>query len=110
MRMRVPLVAGEEPTPLQRVLVAADSGNGISGVLDPRHHLFVNPELTVHLSRLPEGEWIGLDATTHIDPHGVGLTRATVFDRSSAVGVSHQSLFVARQRGATPASAANRSG
>ena len=34
MRMRDPLVAGEEPTPLQRVLVAADSGNGVSATLD----------------------------------------------------------------------------
>ena len=38
MRMRQPLVAGEEPTPLQRTLIAADVGNGISAVarLPPR--------------------------------------------------------------------------
>src|SRR6185503_6909674 len=36
MRMRHPLVEGEEPTPLQRVLVAADSGNGVSASLDYR--------------------------------------------------------------------------
>ena len=34
-RQRVPLVDGEEPTPWQRVLVLADSGNGISLALDP---------------------------------------------------------------------------
>src|SRR5262249_22818702 len=45
MRMRQPLVAGEEPTPLQRVLVAADVGNGISAVLDWRSHVFINVDL-----------------------------------------------------------------
>src|SRR5262249_34282402 len=34
MRMRYPLVAGEPITPLSRVLVAADSGNGVSSALD----------------------------------------------------------------------------
>ena len=33
-RLRVPLVAGEEPTPLQRLAAAGDFGNGISAVLD----------------------------------------------------------------------------
>ena len=32
-RLRVPLVAGEEPTGVQRVLAIADSGNGVSAVL-----------------------------------------------------------------------------
>ena len=40
LRMRVPLVAGEEPTPLQRAMIAADVGNGISrGARLPRVHL-----------------------------------------------------------------------
>ena len=35
-RLRHPLVAGETPSPYQRVAVAADSGNGISAALDFR--------------------------------------------------------------------------
>jgi hypothetical protein len=42
LRMRQPLVAGEEPTPLQRALVAADVGNGISAVLDYHSYVFIN--------------------------------------------------------------------
>ena len=34
LRMRQPLVAGEPIAPLARVLVAADSGNGVSAALD----------------------------------------------------------------------------
>ena len=64
MRMRHPLVAGEEPTPLQRALIAADVGNGISAVLDYRSYVFVNVDLTVHFERMPVGEWVCVDAVT----------------------------------------------
>ena len=72
MRMRQPLVAGEEPSPLQRVLVAADSGNGVSATLDWARYLFINVELTVHLHRALAGEWVCLDAITIPEPNGVG--------------------------------------
>ncbi|HEY2056134.1 MAG TPA: thioesterase family protein, partial [Solirubrobacterales bacterium] len=49
LRMRHPLVAGEEPSPLQRTLIAADVGNGISSAVDFRRFLFVNVDLTVQL-------------------------------------------------------------
>ena len=66
MRMRVPLVDGQPIAPLTRVLVAADSGNGISNILDLREHLFVNPDLSVHLHRYPDGEWVCLQSETSI--------------------------------------------
>jgi hypothetical protein len=97
MRMRVPLVDGEEPSPLARVLVAADSGNGISSVLDWRESLFINPELTVHLHRYPLGEWVCLSAATTIDADGIGLTTSRLYDEHSALGRGAQSLFVARR-------------
>ena len=61
-RMRIPVVEGEEPTPRQRVMVVADSGNGASNVLDWGRYLFINTELTVHFLREPVGEWVLLDA------------------------------------------------
>jgi hypothetical protein len=95
MRMRVPLVDGEEPSPLTRVLVAADSGNGISSVLDWRRYVFINPDLTVHLHRYPGGEWVCLNARTSIDPDGIGLTETALSDRTGPLGRAAQSLFVA---------------
>ena len=65
-RLRYPLVAGEETSPLERVLAVADSGNGLSGELDITRWHFINPELTVHLHREAAGEWICLDAQTAI--------------------------------------------
>lgn len=97
MRMRVPLVDEEEPSPLTRVLVAADSGNGISSVLDWRRYLFINPDLTVHLHRYPTGEWVCLDARTSIAPDGIGLAETALYDRTGAIGRAAQSLFVAQR-------------
>lgn len=97
LRMRMPLVEGEEPSPLQRVLTAADSASGISGALDFSQWVYVNPELTVHLHRSLEGDWVCLDAATTPQPSGMGLTAAHLHDRSGPVGRSAQSLFVARR-------------
>lgn len=97
LRMRHELVAGEEPTPLQRVLAAADTGNGISATLDVRHHLFINVDLSVHLARLPEGEWVGLDAVTLPETTGIGITDTALFDRRGPLGRAAQTLLVAKR-------------
>jgi hypothetical protein len=91
-RMRYPLVAAEAPSAMQRVAVAADSGNGISAVLDFRRHVFVNSDLTINLLRRPLGEWICVDAQTLIGPAGNGLAEARLFDTQGLVGRSTQSL------------------
>jgi len=93
-RMRYPLVPDEEPAPLERVLVTADSGNGVSWELDIGRWLFINPELTVHLHREPAGEWICLDAATTITPGGAGLATSRLSDLDGPIGVAAQSLFI----------------
>ena len=97
MRMRHPLVDGEEPTPLQRVLVAADSGNGVSAALDYRRYLFINTDLTVHLHRMPETEWVCLDAVTRLDSAGIGMSDTELWDERGRIGRAAQTLLV-RQR------------
>ena len=82
--MRVPLVEGEEPTPLVRVMAAADSGNGVSATLDWNEWLFINTDLTVHLHRMPEGEWVCLDAVTIPEPNGIGMADTRLSDERGA--------------------------
>lgn len=94
MRMRVPLVAGETPSPLQRVVTAADSGNGVSVVLDPARYTFINPDLSVYLNRDPVGEWVCLDALTLPQPTGNGLADTRLYDEAGAIGRSLQSLLI----------------
>jgi Thioesterase-like superfamily len=97
-RMRYPLVPGEEPGPLERVLTVADSGSGVSGALDFGHWQFINPELTVHLHREATGEWICLDAQTVISTGGAGLATTVLSDLDGQVGIATQSLLVAPRR------------
>jgi len=94
-RLLHPLVPDEAPSPLQRVLAVADSGNGISGELDLTQWHFINPELTVHLHREAVGEWVCLDAQTAISPGGAGLATSVLSDLDGPVGVGAQSLLVA---------------
>ena len=94
MRMRHPLVEGEEPSPLQRVLVAADSGNGVSAALDYRRYLFINTDLTVHLHRPPATEWVCLDAVTRLDPAGIGMSDTLLWDEQGRIGRGAQTLLV----------------
>lgn len=95
MRMRHPLIAGEDVSPLTRVMIAADSGNGVSAELDFGRYLFVNTDLTVALHRHPVGAWVCLDAHTAIQPSGIGLAESRILDRDGVLGRGLQSLFVA---------------
>jgi hypothetical protein len=94
MRIRRPLVAGEEPSALQRVLAVADSGNGISATLDYARYLFINVDLTVHLHRLPAGEWVCLDSVTVPEPSGIGQTDTVLLDERGPIGLAAQTLMV----------------
>jgi hypothetical protein len=93
-RLSHPLIAGEIISPYQRVAVAADSGNGISAVLDLQKYAFVNSDLTINLLRRPVGEWICLDARTSLSSHGGGLAESALYDTEGLIGRATQSLSV----------------
>ena len=97
MRMRVPLIDGEATAPLDRVLVAADAGNGVSSPLDFRRYIFINTDLTVNLRRLPEGDWVCLDAVTYPETSGIGLSDSALHDERGMFGRATQSLLVAER-------------
>jgi hypothetical protein len=94
MRQEVPLVAGEEPSPLQRVAVVADSASGVAVGVDPARFTFVNADLTISVHRLPEGEWIGVDGVTAAERLGVGFTGAVLHDRRGAFGRTAQAVLI----------------
>jgi acyl-CoA thioesterase len=96
--MRTPdLVAGEPITPLQRLLACADSASGASSVPDPQEWAFLNTELTVHVLRPPEGEWVLLDAETTLSTGTAALATADIHDRRGLVARSNQALLVRRR-------------
>jgi hypothetical protein len=98
-RLRHPLVAGEAPSPYQRVVVAADSGNGISAALDFARYSFVNCDLTINLLRRPQGEWICLQARSLLGEHGCGLAESALYDEQGLIGRATQSLALRARSG-----------
>ena len=96
-RVNHPIVAGEIPSVYQRVAVAADSGNGISALLDLRQYVFVNSDLTINLLRCPRGEWVCLEARTLLGDEGSGLAESVLYDTDGVIGRATQSLFVRRR-------------
>lgn len=97
-RMLAPLIAGEPIEPVARVMVAADCANGISSVLDFSRYLFVNTDLSVSLQRLPETDWVALDAVTRLAPGGVSVAVSEIFDERGTIGRGSQTLYVAARR------------
>lgn len=95
-RLRVPLVADETPSALQRLAATADFGNGISSIVSWEDHLFINPDLTLYIEREPGEEWIHLDAETRIAPGGIGLATGALRDERGPVGRATQALLVQR--------------
>ncbi|MGH3656859.1 MAG: thioesterase family protein [Micromonosporaceae bacterium] len=93
-RLRTAVVAGTEPSGVQRVVAAADSGSGISAMLDWNRWSFLNVDLTVHLLRPPVDSWVCLDSRTELTPAGTGLATTTLSDGAGRIGTAAQSLLV----------------
>lgn len=96
MRLTTPIVAGQETTPLQRIVVIGDFCNGVSRALDYRDWVFMNPDLTIHVSRYPDGEWVALAAESGYGDLGRGVATGSLWDRSGWLGRSTQSLYLDR--------------
>jgi hypothetical protein len=94
-RLLAPIVAGETPSPLQRLAAAGDFGNGISALLPWDDYLFINPDLTLYIEREPVGEWICLEARTLIAPEGIATAESVLYDERGRVGRATQALLVA---------------
>ena len=96
-RMRLPLVDGEQPSPLQRLAAVGDFGNGISASLPWEEYIFINPDLTLYVERAPAGEWICLQSETRVTNGGIGIAESVLYDRQGRVGHATQALLVTRK-------------
>ena len=93
--MRTPaLVAGETPSPFQRVCPLGDCGNGISANRHFAEVSCVNPDVTIALHRLPASDWLASEAVSHWQATGIGLSQAILYDDDGAIGAALQSLVL----------------
>ncbi|MFE3102255.1 thioesterase family protein [Nocardia tengchongensis] len=81
------LIEGTPITPFERAAFVADTTNlvcnwGTAGVG------YINTDVTLNLSRLPEGPELGLQARDHVSANGIAVSTATLYDRAGALGLS----------------------
>jgi hypothetical protein len=93
-RPRIPLLPDEDLSPLCRTLLVADSGSGVSMVVDPTRYLFINVDLTVVLHRDPADEFVLLDAQSTMGGTGTGLAETQLADTTGIFGTAVQTLLV----------------
>lgn len=96
-RLRAPLLEAEEPSDFVRVATLADMANGNSQSLDPTVHAFVNPDISLHLQRMPGGEWIGMRSVSYPQRSGIGVADTAVYDRNGRIGRIVQSQYIDRR-------------
>jgi acyl-CoA thioesterase len=90
MRMPMALIAGETPTPFERIATISDLGNAVASVTkrrgDATPAAYINPDTTIYLEREARGEWIGLALDSLSESQGVGLSEVALFDEQGCVG------------------------
>lgn len=75
----VEVVDGHPPSPFVRAAVAAEATSFVTN-LGTEGIGYINGDLTVALSRLPVGDYIGLQADSHWCSDGISVGSATLFD------------------------------
>jgi hypothetical protein len=75
----IEVVAGETPSPFVRTVVAAEATSLVTN-LGTRGIGYINGDLTVALSRLPIGDYVGVQADSHWCADGIANGTATLFD------------------------------
>ena len=94
LRLTVPIVAGEEPSAFQRVAAAGDFGNGVASAFDRSHYSCINPDLTITLHRLPEGQWVGIDSATFPEHTGFGVAESVLHGAQGRIGRAIQTVLI----------------
>lgn len=93
-RQRIPLLAGQEDTPLTRALTVADSNWAVAFELDHHRRFVINTDMTLALHREPIGEWLCLRSATAASPQGSGLAVGQLDDKVGDCGRVMQTLLV----------------
>lgn len=87
LRDRRPLLPGAELTPFVRAALAADFASPLAN-MGGAGLAFINADLTLHLARLPVGDWLGLATGDRVAAAGVSVAECVIHDRRGPVGWS----------------------
>ncbi len=98
VRLPVPLVEGEENTPVVRAATTADFTNAFSNVAGRAPTGFINADITLYLHRYPAGEWIALETQRSVQPYGLGVSTAVMHDELGPIGTVVEAVLANQRR------------
>ena len=92
------MVQGEATSDLVHIMGLVDTANGVvprKGLkMSEMQWAFPNTDLQIHMHRLPQGKWLGIEAVQQYGEDGVGLTSAILHDLQGPFGRSEQILTI----------------
>lgn len=97
IRIPVPFVEGEATSPLVRLAATSDFGNALGHIRPDEQVGFINADISLHLHRMPEGEWICLETKATAQEYGIGLVESVVHDLHGPIGRVSQAILVNRR-------------
>ncbi|OTG80486.1 thioesterase [Acinetobacter sp. ANC 5054] len=87
------MIEGETSSDFVRLMGLVDTANGIVLRQDrPFKWGFPNLDLQIHLHRMPQGQWLGLETVQQYGDDGIGLTSSVLHDVKGPFGRSEQIL------------------
>lgn len=97
----IDMVEGEETSAFVKLMGMVDTANGIvTRQLTPFKWAFPNLDLQIHLHRLPQGKWLGLETVQQLGNDGIGLSSAVLHDVKGPFGRSEQILTLREMKSA----------
>lgn len=87
------IIAGEAPSQFVKAAFFADFGNGFGNVTAPSEWSFANLDITIQFLRMPVGDWLLIDAETHMAGNGHGTARNVFADTLGVYARGFQTIF-----------------
>ncbi len=86
------MVEGQTPSAFVKLMGLVDTMNGVVVRREEFDYMFPNLDLQLHLYRMPEGTWLGMDVQQQFGVDGIGLTSAVLHDEKGSFGHAEQIL------------------
>jgi hypothetical protein len=91
------LVQGVPLTPFIRAAQVADIASPFAHYSSDRGLAYINTDVTLYLSRLPEGEWIGVETANHQARLGVAVGEVLFYDETGPLGFASCAALAQRR-------------
>lgn len=89
---KLEMVDGISSSDFSRIMGMVDMANGVVPRQSSVEWAFPNLDLQIHMHRLPQGKWLGLETIQQYGSDGIGLTSSVLHDVYGPFGRSEQIL------------------